>query len=130
MQIKDSVVVITGGASGLGEATARSLSAMGAKVAIFDIAVERGERIAGSVEVDQDGRHRVFGKRVLEPFHIAGDSQLGSQRAGGGCDLGLEDQIGDVGEDDVGHGGARWSDSAIVAEIPEALFGAMGNGRC
>ncbi|MBU1572194.1 MAG: SDR family NAD(P)-dependent oxidoreductase, partial [Alphaproteobacteria bacterium] len=46
MQIKDSVVVITGGASGLGEASARSLSALGAKVVILDIASERGEKLA------------------------------------------------------------------------------------
>jgi 3-hydroxyacyl-CoA dehydrogenase / 3-hydroxy-2-methylbutyryl-CoA dehydrogenase len=49
MQIKDSIVVVTGGASGLGEACARSLSALGAKVAIFDIAVERGEKLAAEL---------------------------------------------------------------------------------
>jgi 3-hydroxyacyl-CoA dehydrogenase / 3-hydroxy-2-methylbutyryl-CoA dehydrogenase len=49
MQIKDSVALITGGASGLGEASVRSLSALGAKVAIFDIAVERGEKLAAEL---------------------------------------------------------------------------------
>ncbi|HKY89681.1 MAG TPA: SDR family NAD(P)-dependent oxidoreductase [Nevskiaceae bacterium] len=44
----DSTVaaVITGGASGLGEATARRLAAAGAKVAIFDLNEARGEAIA------------------------------------------------------------------------------------
>ncbi len=49
MQIKDVIAVITGGASGLGEATARSLSSLGAKVAILDIAVERGEKVAADL---------------------------------------------------------------------------------
>lgn len=49
MQIKDSVVVITGGASGLGEASARSLCALGAKVVILDIAVERGAKLAAEL---------------------------------------------------------------------------------
>jgi NAD(P)-dependent dehydrogenase (short-subunit alcohol dehydrogenase family) len=49
--------VVTGAASGLGEATARSLAAHGAKVAIFDRQVERGHRVAreiGAVFCDVD----------------------------------------------------------------------------
>jgi NAD(P)-dependent dehydrogenase (short-subunit alcohol dehydrogenase family) len=38
--------VVTGGASGLGEASVRALAAKGAKVAIFDLNEERGEAIA------------------------------------------------------------------------------------
>jgi 3-hydroxyacyl-CoA dehydrogenase/3-hydroxy-2-methylbutyryl-CoA dehydrogenase len=49
MQIQEVKAVITGGASGLGEATARSLCALGAGVAIFDIAVERGEKLASEL---------------------------------------------------------------------------------
>lgn len=49
MQIKECLAVVTGGASGLGEATARSLSAQGARVAIFDIATERGEKLAAEL---------------------------------------------------------------------------------
>jgi 3-hydroxyacyl-CoA dehydrogenase / 3-hydroxy-2-methylbutyryl-CoA dehydrogenase len=49
MQVKDSIAVITGGASGLGEACVRSLSALGGKVAILDIAVERGEKLAAEL---------------------------------------------------------------------------------
>ena len=43
MDIKGSAAVVTGAASGLGEATARALAARGAKVAVFDRDVERGE---------------------------------------------------------------------------------------
>ena len=38
--------VITGGASGLGAATARQLAALGAKVALFDLNEEKGEALA------------------------------------------------------------------------------------
>ncbi|MEQ1888096.1 MAG: SDR family NAD(P)-dependent oxidoreductase [Alphaproteobacteria bacterium] len=41
--------VITGGASGLGEATARELASMGVKVAIFDMNAERGEKVASEI---------------------------------------------------------------------------------
>ena len=38
--------VVTGGSSGLGEATARALAAKGVKVAIFDLQAEKGEKVA------------------------------------------------------------------------------------
>ncbi|MBY8822383.1 SDR family NAD(P)-dependent oxidoreductase [Sphingomonas colocasiae] len=41
--------VVTGGASGLGAATARALAAKGAKVAIFDLNAEKGEAIAAEI---------------------------------------------------------------------------------
>ena len=41
--------VVTGGASGLGEATARALAARGVRVALFDMQKEKGERIAADV---------------------------------------------------------------------------------
>ena len=47
MKIDSSVsAVITGGASGLGAATARKLAGMGAKVALFDLNAEKGEALA------------------------------------------------------------------------------------
>jgi NAD(P)-dependent dehydrogenase (short-subunit alcohol dehydrogenase family) len=41
--------IVTGGASGLGEATARKLAAAGARVAIFDLQRERGAEVAGEI---------------------------------------------------------------------------------
>ena len=41
--------VVTGGASGLGEATSRALAAQGVKVAIFDLNAERGEAVAKEI---------------------------------------------------------------------------------
>lgn len=46
---KDIAAVVTGGASGLGEATARELAAAGVRVAIFDMNVERGNQIAKEI---------------------------------------------------------------------------------
>ena len=46
MQIKNSVFVVTGGASGLGAATARMAAANGAKVVIADLQVDAGEALA------------------------------------------------------------------------------------
>ena len=46
MKLDSSVAaVVTGGASGLGEAVARALSAEGVKVALFDMNAERGEQV-------------------------------------------------------------------------------------
>lgn len=41
--------VVTGGASGLGEATARALAARGVRVAVFDMNVEKGEGVAREI---------------------------------------------------------------------------------
>lgn len=47
MQIGETTpAIVTGGASGLGEATARALAARGAKVAILDMNAERGRAVA------------------------------------------------------------------------------------
>lgn len=42
----DIAAIVTGGASGLGEATARRLAAEGVKVAIFDMNLERAQMVA------------------------------------------------------------------------------------
>ncbi len=50
MKLNSSVsAVVTGGASGLGEATVRQLAAQGVKVAIFDMNEARGEDVAKEV---------------------------------------------------------------------------------
>src|SRR3989338_9127628 len=55
MKIQNSVALVTGGASGLGEATVRRLHANGAKVVIVDRDVGRGEALAKSL-----GNNAVF----------------------------------------------------------------------
>lgn len=49
MDLKGLSAVVTGGASGLGAATARALTAEGVKVAIFDRNAELGEKVAAEI---------------------------------------------------------------------------------
>ncbi len=49
MEIAGKVFIVTGGASGLGEGTARRLAANGGKVVIADMQVEKGEAIAKEI---------------------------------------------------------------------------------
>jgi len=49
MEITGKVFIVTGGASGLGEGTARMLAAHGATVVIADLQVDRGEALAAEL---------------------------------------------------------------------------------
>ena len=49
MQIEGKVFIVTGGASGLGEGTARMLAANGGKVVIADMQADKGEAIAREI---------------------------------------------------------------------------------
>ena len=49
MEIKDAVAVVTGGASGLGLATAKALLDSGAKVVILDLPSSKGEDVASEL---------------------------------------------------------------------------------
>ncbi|MBU6466919.1 MAG: SDR family NAD(P)-dependent oxidoreductase, partial [Burkholderiales bacterium] len=49
MQIKGKVFIVTGGASGLGEGTARRLAAQGATVVIADMQADKGEAVAKDI---------------------------------------------------------------------------------
>ena len=50
MQLKDVPVLITGGGSGLGAATARAMAAKGAKVSVLDVRKENAEAVAGEIK--------------------------------------------------------------------------------
>jgi NAD(P)-dependent dehydrogenase (short-subunit alcohol dehydrogenase family) len=50
MRIDGQVAAVFGGASGLGEATARRLAAGGAKVLVADLAAERAAAVAGEID--------------------------------------------------------------------------------
>jgi NAD(P)-dependent dehydrogenase (short-subunit alcohol dehydrogenase family) len=68
MDIAGKVFIVTGGASGLGEGTARMLTREGGKVVVADLQVERGEAVARElggrfvrcdVSREDDGRNAV-----------------------------------------------------------------------
>ena len=69
MQIQDRVFIVTGGASGLGEGTARMLAANGGKVVIADMNAERGESVTkeiGGVYLRCDVSNEADGQAVVE----------------------------------------------------------------
>ncbi|AZO51288.1 MAG: SDR family NAD(P)-dependent oxidoreductase [Mesorhizobium sp.] len=49
MNPNGQISIVTGGGSGLGEATARALAARGAHVAILDVGVERAQKVAADI---------------------------------------------------------------------------------
>ncbi len=53
MDIQGKVAVVTGGASGLGEATVRAYVEKGGKVAIFDMNADRGNAIVAELGADK-----------------------------------------------------------------------------
>jgi 3-hydroxyacyl-CoA dehydrogenase / 3-hydroxy-2-methylbutyryl-CoA dehydrogenase len=57
MKISDTIAIVTGGASGLGEATARNFVEGGARVAIFDMNESRGTKLAADLGNDAIFRH-------------------------------------------------------------------------
>ena len=60
MQLQDKSVLVTGGASGLGEACVRLLTAAGAKVVISDLNSDAG--IASTTEHSHTGLSTLFVK--------------------------------------------------------------------
>jgi NAD(P)-dependent dehydrogenase (short-subunit alcohol dehydrogenase family) len=75
MDIAGKVFIVTGGASGLGEGTARMLAANGGKVVIADLQVERGQSIAkeiGGVFVKYDVSQEADGQAAVAAATAAG----------------------------------------------------------
>jgi NAD(P)-dependent dehydrogenase (short-subunit alcohol dehydrogenase family) len=69
MDIQGKVFIVTGGASGLGEGTARMLAANGGKVVIADMQVDKGEQVAkeiGGVFLKCDVSQEADGKAVVD----------------------------------------------------------------
>ena len=49
MNIQGQAAIVTGGASGLGEATARELARLGARVAVLDVNLAQAEKVAAEI---------------------------------------------------------------------------------
>ncbi|MDP3171731.1 MAG: SDR family NAD(P)-dependent oxidoreductase, partial [Polaromonas sp.] len=53
MNIQGHAAIVTGGASGLGEATARELARLGAKVALLDVNLALAQQVAADIGADR-----------------------------------------------------------------------------
>ena len=96
MQIQNNVFIITGGASGLGAATAQMLAANGAKVVLADVQVEAGEKLAAQLQgqfVKCDVTSEADGMAV-----VAAATALGTLRGLINC-AGVAPAIKTVGKD-------------------------------
>jgi len=96
MQIRDNVFIITGGASGLGAATARTLAAAGAKVVLADVQEGPGQQLAselGGQFVRCDVTSEADGQAV-----VAAATALGTLRGLINC-AGVAPAVKTVGKD-------------------------------
>jgi NAD(P)-dependent dehydrogenase (short-subunit alcohol dehydrogenase family) len=96
MQIQNNVFIITGGASGLGAATAHMLAANGGKVVLADVQVEAGEKLAAQLQgqfVKCDVTSEADGMAV-----VAAATALGTLRGLINC-AGVAPAIKTVGKD-------------------------------
>ena len=77
MDIKGKVFIVTGGASGLGEGTARMLAANGGKVVIADMQADKGEAVAkeiGGAFVKCDVSQEADGQAAVAKARVAGQA--------------------------------------------------------
>jgi len=80
MKVADHVFIVTGGASGLGEATARMLAAQGGRVVIADLQDERGAALAGSLGAGARFVHCDVSSEADGAAAVAAASALGPLR--------------------------------------------------
>lgn len=96
MQIQDNVFIVTGGASGLGAATARMITAAGGKVVLADVQAEAGQALAAELNgvfVKCDVTSEADGQAV-----VAAATALGTLRGLINC-AGVAPAIKTVGKD-------------------------------
>ena len=101
MDITNMPAIVTGGASGLGNATARMLAAAGAKVAIFDLNEEVGQKAA------QELGGAFFKVNVAEDASVAEGLSRAAERHGTARILvncaGIAPAVKTVGKENVPH---------------------------
>ncbi|WP_298912482.1 SDR family NAD(P)-dependent oxidoreductase [uncultured Roseobacter sp.] len=97
MQLADTAAIITGGASGLGEATARHFAAQGAQVTLLDRDVDRGTSVAAEIGghfAETDVTDEASVKAAIE----LATEKMGRITAAVNC-AGIADAIKTVGRD-------------------------------
>ena len=91
MELNGTSAVVSGGASGLGEATARVLAAAGATVVIADLNENRGKQVADEIDglfartdvADEASVQASGGRGGIHRVPAAGRGQLRGHRLGG-----------------------------------------------
>ena len=82
MEIKGSVAIITGGASGLGAATAKALVSQGGRVVLVDMAEETGEKMSSEL-----GDAAIFCKTDVTSEEDGQNAIAQAQKAFGGLNI-------------------------------------------
>ncbi|QQN74665.1 SDR family NAD(P)-dependent oxidoreductase [Croceicoccus sp. YJ47] len=102
MILSDTAAIVTGGASGLGEATARVLAKEGVKVTLFDMNSERGAEVASEI-----GAHfcevNITDEAAVDKAFASARAQHGQERilincAGAGNAIRTASRARDTGE--------------------------------
>jgi NAD(P)-dependent dehydrogenase (short-subunit alcohol dehydrogenase family) len=79
INLEGASAIVTGGASGIGEASARQLAALGARVVVADLNEERGAEVAGElgglfvkcdVSSEEDGAAAVAAAQEMGPLRV------------------------------------------------------------
>jgi NAD(P)-dependent dehydrogenase (short-subunit alcohol dehydrogenase family) len=105
MDIKGAAAIVTGGASGLGEATARRLKAAGAHVTILDFNADKGEALAKELGVKFVKADVTDAEQVAEAVAVAAeDAPL---RVGVNC-AGTGTAVRTIGRDGTPHPRSEW----------------------
>ena len=100
-QLEGAVALVTGGAAGIGKAAALAFARYGAKVALCDLKVERGEEVARSIE--RDGGRAIFVKADVSRTADVDALVAATVQAFGRLDCafnnaGIEGQLGSTAE--------------------------------
>ena len=125
MEIAGKVFIVTGGASGLGEGTARMLASHGATVVIADMQADKGEAIAqeiGGAFVRCDVSQEADGQAV-----VAKAVSLGKLMGLVNC-AGIAPAESDEG-DDAAHAEGADSDIGSISHGPVTKVWGKGGGR-
>lgn len=97
MDVSGQVAIVTGGGSGLGEATARALAGRGARVALLDVGLARAKAVAeeiGGIALQCDVSDADDGEKAFAAI----DDRLGSARVLVNC-AGIAIAMKTVGKD-------------------------------
>jgi NAD(P)-dependent dehydrogenase (short-subunit alcohol dehydrogenase family) len=104
MKLQDSTAIITGGASGLGAATARHFASLGANVVLLDRDTEHGAAVAADI----GDKARFVAADVTSEADVQGAVELAAQTFGG---LHIT----------VNCAGVAWASRTVGREGPHAL---------